>query len=57
MQEKMIYQDKINLMKRAVPEREIMLSQEFVLYRNLDKKKQQLKWICLYQVTKRDGDF
>jgi len=57
MQEKMIYKDKINVKKRTVSEHEILLSQEFVLYRNLDKNKQQLKYIGPYQVTNRDGDF
>ena len=57
MKEKMIYQDKLNMKKRNVQDRDILYAQDYVLYRNLDKTKTQLKYIGPYLITNRDGDF
>ena len=57
MKEKMTYKDQINLQKRAVPDKDILYAQDYVLYRNMNKNKQQLQWIGPYQVTNREGDF
>ena len=57
MKEKMIYQDQINMKKRNVQDRDILYAQDYVLYRNLDKTKTQLKYVGPYLITNRDGDF
>jgi len=57
MKEKMIYQDQVNMKKRNVQDRDILYAQDYVLYRNLDKTKTQLKYIGPYLITNRDGDF
>jgi hypothetical protein len=57
MKEKMMYQDEINMKKRNIQDRDILYAQDYVLYRNLDKTKTQLKYVGAYLITNRDGDF
>ena len=57
MKDKKIFHDQVNMKERNVKDRDILYAQDYVLYRNLDKTKTQLKYIGPYLITNRDGDF